>query len=307
MAETLIAIIDLGTNTFNLLIGEKKKGGLILHTEKRLVKLAEDSDNLDYIRNEPYQRALKAIKEYSQIIVERGVSEVYAYATSGLRSAGNGDQFILDCWMNYKINIHMIDGLKEAELISVGVMYAFPESIHSALIMDIGGGSTEFCIIKNGQNIWNKSYQLGASRLKENLNPDDPLSTDDIKEFEDLFDAKLMDVIEECKKHNVKQLIGSSGSFDTLVDIIELEKGLKFTENYYHFALPDFKRMHDIMLNNNQTFRLKIPGMIPLRSELMPIATLLTDFIINQINIDQLSMSRFSLKEGAFFHHQSLA
>ena len=96
MAEALIAIIDLGTNTFNLLIGEQKKGGKIIHTEKRLVKLAEGSDNLDYIRNEPYQRAISAIREYKQTIEENRITEVFAYATSGLRSAGNGDKFVLD-------------------------------------------------------------------------------------------------------------------------------------------------------------------------------------------------------------------
>ena len=61
------------------------------------------------------------------------------------------------------------------------------------------------------------------------------------------------------------------------------------------------------MLNNDIAFRLKIPGMIPLRAELMPIATLLTSFVINQCEINQLSMSRYSLKEGAFFNHQNLA
>lgn len=307
MAETLIAIIDLGTNTFNLLIGEKRKGGQILHTEKRLVKLAEGSDNLDYIRNQPYQRALKAMKEYSQIIEEQGVSEVYAYATSGLRSAGNRDQFVLDCWMNYKINIQLIDGIQEAEFISKGVIGAFPDKLDSSLIIDIGGGSTEFCIIKNGDNIWSKSYKLGASRIKENLRPQDPLSVKDIMMFDSLFEKELSDLIEECSKHNLKRLIGSSGSFDTLVDIIELERGSKFEESYFDFVLNDFKRMHKTMLNNDQKFRLKIPGMIPLRAELMPIATLLTDFVINRIGITQLSMSRYSMKEGAFFHHQSLA
>lgn len=307
MAETLIAILDLGTNTFNLLIGEKSEKGAIIHTEKRLVKLAEGSDNLDYIRNEPYQRALKAIKEYSQVIEEIGVSEVFAYATSGLRSAGNGDQFVLDCWMNYKINIQLIDGLQEAKLISRGVIGAFPGEIESALIIDIGGGSTEFCIIKDGQNVWSKSYKLGVSRLKENLKPNDPLSVEDTMRFDSLFENELQDLFKQCEEHKINHLIGSSGSFDTLVDIIELERGSNFSESYYHFVLEDFKRMHKAMLKNDKVARLKIPGMIPLRAELMPIATLLTDLIINRIGINKLSMSRYSLKEGAFFIQQSLA
>lgn len=307
MAEALIAIIDLGTNTFNLLIGEQKKGGKIIHTEKRLVKLAEGSDNLDYIRNEPYQRALSAIREYKQTIEENGITEVFAYATSGLRSSGNGDQFVLDCWMNYKIQIQIIDGIQEAELISKGVIGAFPDTISSTLVIDIGGGSTEFCIIKDGVNVWSKSYKLGASRLKENLQPNDPLSVKDIMTFDALFEAELQDVIKQSKLHSVKTMIGSSGSFDTLVDIIELESGSKQSDPYYHFVMKDFERTHKTMLNNDIAFRLKIPGMIPLRAELMPIATLLTSFVINQCEINQLSMSRYSLKEGAFFNHQNLA
>jgi exopolyphosphatase / guanosine-5'-triphosphate,3'-diphosphate pyrophosphatase len=307
MAKTLIAIIDLGTNTFNLLIGEQKKGGKIIHTEKRLVKLAEGSDNLDYIRNEPYQRALSAIRDYKQTIDEKGITKVFAYATSGLRSAGNSDQFVLDCWMNYKIQIDIIDGIQEADLISKGVIGAFPDTISSALVIDIGGGSTEFCIIKNGTNVWRKSYELGASRLKENIQPNDPLTVADVITFDSLFETELQEVIKQCSDHSVKVMIGSSGSFDTLVDIIELESGNRQNESYFHFVLEDFKRMHRTMLKNDISYRLKIPGMIPLRAELMPIATLLTSFVLNQCSISQLSMSRYSLKEGALFNHQNLA
>ena len=307
MAKTLIAIIDLGTNTFNLLIGEQKKGGKIIHTEKRIVKLAEGSDNLDYIRNEPYQRALSAVRDYKQTIDEKGITKVFAYATSGLRSAGNGDQFVLDCWMNYKIQIDIIDGIQEANLISKGVIGAFPDTISSALVIDIGGGSTEFCIIKNGTNVWRKSYKLGASRLKENIQPSDPLTVMDVITFDSLFETELQEVIKQCSVHSVKAMIGSSGSFDTLVDIIELESGNQQNESYFHFVLEDFKRMHKTMLKNDISYRLKIPGMIPLRAELMPIATLLTSFVLNQCSISQLSMSRYSLKEGAFFSHQNLA
>lgn len=304
MVKTLIGIIDLGTNTFNLLIGEKGNNGSIIHTEKRLVKLAEGSHNLDYIRNEPYRRALSAIKEYAYTLEKLKVEHVFAYATSGLRSAGNGDQFILDCWMNYKINIQLIKGIKEAELISIGVLGSFSEPVKSALLIDIGGGSTEFCIIQNGKNIWSNSYKLGASRLKENFNLQDPLSPDDIKSLSSLFEKELLEVFELCRNYNISQLIGSSGSFDTLVDILALEKSIELEHTNYKFELVDFQRLHKLMLSNDIKFRLQIPGMIPLRAELMPIATLLTNFILEKTGIEHLSMSKYSLKEGAYLYHR---
>lgn len=298
-----IAVIDLGTNTFNLLVGSVSDGKLeIIHSEKRVVKLAEGSNNLDYIRDIPYQRALDAISYYSQKIEEFDVDITKANATSGLRSAGNSDQFIQDCWMNYKIQIDVIDGNREAELIYKGVKQALELNSSNSLIMDIGGGSTEFNIINKDGLLWSRSYKLGASRLKENFKPSDPISEDDAKRIFDHVEGSVSDLVEAIDKYQPKELIGSSGSFDTLVDMIQMEAFNHTIEgNSFDISIDKYKLLHDKMFKLNLEDRKCIPGMIELRADLMPIACLLIDFVLDKTQVENFRMSKYSLKEGLFF------
>jgi exopolyphosphatase/guanosine-5'-triphosphate,3'-diphosphate pyrophosphatase len=298
-----IAIIDLGTNTFNLLIGEIKDDKLsFLHKDRKIVKLAEGSDNLDYIREVPYQRAISAIRDYAHIIEDFEVDQIVANATSGLRSAGNADQFTLDCWMNYKIQIQVIDGIREAELIYKGVKQAVMLHEEVSLIMDIGGGSTEFNLVTQNELLWSKSYPLGASRLKENFQPNDVLSSEDIYEFNMHFENTLTELIEAINKYNPIEIIGSSGAFDTLVDMILMKnKNHRLKEITYQFKWEDYKEISHKMYSLPLIERKSIPGMIDLRAELMPISCLLMDYIFDKTRVTKFRMSQYSLKEGLFY------
>lgn len=297
------AVIDLGTNTFNLLVGEIDGDKIeIIHSEKRVVKLAEGSNNLDFIRDEPYQRALEAIKYYSQEIEQFNVDQVRANATSGLRSAGNSDQFIQDCWMFHKISIQVIDGKREAELIYKGVNMALELKPTNALIIDIGGGSTEFNLVNDQGVLWSASYQLGASRIKENFKPSDPLSNLDKSRILDHIEISTPDLLEAIEKYQPHELIGSSGSFDTLVDMIQMEELNHTIEgNSFDINIDKYKELRDKMYSFHIDERKRIPGMIELRADLMPIACLLIDYIFQKTKIDYFRMSKYSLKEGLFY------
>ena len=298
-----IAVIDLGTNTFNLLIGSIKNGNLkIIHSEKKVVKLAEGSNDLDYIRDPSYKRALDAISCYSKKIEEFDVDITKANATSGLRSAGNADQFIQDCWMNYKIQIEVIDGNREAELIYKGVQNALALNSSNSLIMDIGGGSTEFNIINKNELLWSRSYKLGVSRLKENFKPTDPISEEDAKRILYHVEESVFDLIEAIKKYKPKELIGSSGSFDTLVDMIQMRAfNRTFNGNSFDIEMGKYNFLRDNMFELKLDERKRIPGMIDLRADLMPISCLLIDFVLDKTQVTKFRMSKYSLKEGLFF------
>ena len=129
---------------------------------------------------------------------EYDVDKLRAFATSAIRSTKNGGDFVSEVFEKLALKIEVIDGDKEAELIYQGVGKAIPFDLDCKLIMDIGGGSTEF-IIANAEGVqWKKSYQLGVSRLKELFKPKDPITQEEIQTIEHR-ESELKDLIENIK------------------------------------------------------------------------------------------------------------
>ena len=161
-----VAIIDLGTNTFNLLICDKKdESDKIIFKNKISVKLGEGGIDKGIIADAPYQRGIKALEDHLNTIKKYEVDKHRAFATSAIRSTKNGSDFVREVFEKLALKIEVIDGDKEAELIYQGVKKAILFDLDYKLIMDIGGGSTEF-IIANAKGVrWKKSYLLGVSRL----------------------------------------------------------------------------------------------------------------------------------------------
>ena len=301
-----IAVIDLGTNTFNLLIVEKdNNGGYKKLSSNRIpVKLGEGTINKGFIAEIPFRRGIGALKEYSEIINSQKINNVVALATSAIRTAKNGLDFILKAKNETGINIEIIDGDREAELIYFGNRKAVKMNNDLSLIMDIGGGSTEFIIANNEAIVWKKSFLLGAARLLEFINPSDPITEDEIKKLYNYFDVQLKPLIEACKSNKPFELIGSSGAFDSIVDMMSGEYNtevLSDNKTEYNINLEKYKILSDKIIHSTYAQRLKTKGLIEMRVDMIVISCLFVSYILNQFNLNQLRVSMYSLKEGVIF------
>ena len=154
-----IAIIDLGTNTFNILIVKvnSAKTPTKLYQSKISVKLGEGGINKNFIEPVPFQRGIEAMKTYKDIMQRNAVDKVFAFATSAIRTASNGNEFVTKVKEETGIEVTMISGDKEAELIYYGVRNALELTDDNSLIIDIGGGSTEFIIANKNKIFWKQS------------------------------------------------------------------------------------------------------------------------------------------------------
>lgn len=298
-----IAIIDLGTNTFNLLIADKKNSTFkTVFKTKIAVKLGEGGIDKGIIAQEPYKRGIEALETHLQTIRKYNIDTVRAFATSAIRSSKNGQDFVKEVYEKLHLNIEVIDGDKEAELIYQGVKNAIDFNLENKLIMDIGGGSTEF-IIANSEGVkWKKSYQLGVSRLKELFKPNDPISRKDIESIESHFDENLVDLFQNLKKNPCNELIGSSGSFDTIVEMI----GHKFDKlkqsNKKPACFIEKKEYHwaeEYLLKSTLSERLNTDGIIKMRADMIVISAVFINYILRKTDINQIVRSKFALKEGA--------
>lgn len=297
-----IAIIDIGTNTFNLLIQESDTGKLVLKN-KISVRLGEGGLVNNLLLPSAMARGVAALKQHKETILQHQVETCYAFATSAVRSAANGEEFATTVANETGIKINIISGDSEADLIYSGVNLLYDFNEDYSLIIDIGGGSTEF-ILANVHGVkGQKSYDLGVSRLLQFFHPSDIIEAEEIEKIYNYLDQEVSELIAICKEFPPIELIGSSGSFDTLAQMIferhqypvNLEETLK-----YEFKMQDYLEISSLMLTRNYEERLNTPGMIPMRADLIVMACVLVNHSLERLSIPQLKLSTYALKEGVF-------
>lgn len=298
-----VAVIDLGTNTFNLLIVDVAARGeyhTVFNT-KIATKIGEGAMIAGKLLPEPMQRAKKALAEYLDIISEHKCDKTLAFATSGIRSTSNGPDFVAEVKSELGLEISIIDGLEEATLIYEGVDLAIPFEEEPMLIMDIGGGSTEFIIADKSGVLWMKSYQLGISRVMQKLNPSDPLTKADLTGFDSLLEDQLQDLLENCKHFNVKTLIGSSGSFDSFIEMIWIKKGERKLASSIireEFNLDELNELHERLIIYDFDARKAIPGLVEMRVDTIHLASYMVQWVLQKCGLERLLLSSYALKEG---------
>lgn len=300
-----IAILDLGTNTFNLLIAEKGKHGepVFIYKKELPVEIGKGGIHKGHITAEAIERAIKALHTHRKTITEHGVEDFFAFATSAVRDASNGKDFAERIRIETGIEIKIVSGEEEAEWIYEGVKHSNVLSDATSIIMDIGGGSTEF-IIANKHNIfWKKSYPLGVTRLYEMFFPSDPMSKEKQHEVVKYITYKLKDMFEAATKYKPVELIGSSGSFDSFAQMIICRTGSKDkANNGYNYPLAEFDKLYKDLLVSTLEERLKMEGLIQMRAPMFVYSVILTKIVLNKLSIKKMKLSHYALKEGIAGH-----
>ena len=298
------AVIDLGSNTFNLKIVESESGE-VLYNDKIPVKLLKG--NADHIGEEASKRALDAVSRHLKTAREYGVSEGFAFATSALRSTSNGRDLAQEILDLLGVHVHIIDGLQESLFIYEGVKQAL--DCKDGIIVDIGGGSTELVWVNNSHYKWGRSYPLGVGRLLESLSFSDPATLQQFNTLENLLKNSWSEPLGELqKKHPVNTLIGSSGSFDTLYDMLAARHGRPALGEKQKNGIIDVQETLQLcdeiqFLTNAE--RSSIPGLIPMRVEMIHLSLYLISYLIKTLDIKEIHLSAYALKEGVLSEIQN--
>ena len=299
-----IAIVDLGTNTFNLLIVQTNGENhyQTLHNSKFAVKLGEGGIDLKSIAPEAWKRGLKAIEAHVLTIEAYSVDKVFAFATSATRDADNGLAFVEEIYKKHNLKVEIIKGEKEARLIYQGVRQSMDLGDSINLILDIGGGSNELILCNAKQAFWMHSFNLGIQRLLHQFNPSDPIAPEEVTEIEHFLDNELKLLFESAAKYTPVRLIGSSGSFDTFRSVLASTGAIPFTKtNFAEIPLIDYQKLHQALLKSTRDERLIMKGMEPIRVDFIVIGSIFTHYIINRLGITSIFQSDFALKEGALW------
>lgn len=296
-----IAVIDLGTNTFHILIARTEADTVeVLHREKVAVKIGEGGINEKIIIEEAQARATAALRHFKEVAETYQVSEIYATATSAIRNATNQKEITDRIFEETGIRVKVISGEEEAELIYEGVKKAMRLHRSKSLIMDIGGGSVEFIIADERQSYYKQSFEIGAQRLLDLFHHHDPILPGEVTRLQAFLEEKLQPLSQAMDFFQPDTLIGSSGSFETLSDIYcqtrQVEREPEATE--YPLTIEGFYPIYHELLQKNRRERLQIPGMIPLRVDMIVVASCLIRFVIDKHQLQNIRVSAFALKEG---------
>ena len=291
-----IAVIDLGTNTFNLLIAEIGQSKIeYIHSEKVAVLLGMGGINQGCIANDAMERAKLTLLQFKLKCEEFSVQSIEGIGTSALREAENAGVLVDYALHSLHIPISIISGEDEAKLVYNGVRYCHLIN-DETLIMDIGGGSTEFIHANSSGLIDAVSLDIGVSRIYQLLNKPEEYTKADI-EIVNTYLNKQQTIF--FATANVSVLVGSSGSFET---IFEMVNKMDFPATGDSFELPLELVIKELnwLISSTLEERMNNQWIVSIRKKMMPIAALKMKWIIEKMNIKQIFVSPYSLKEGVF-------
>ncbi|MFZ5555089.1 MAG: exopolyphosphatase [Bacteroidota bacterium] len=300
-----VAILDLGTNTFNLLIAEKNGDMLkMIHQSKEISRLGEGGIASNEIAVTAFERGVSALQKHHQTIQHYRCETIIAFATAAIRDASNGKLFAEEVKKQTGIVIETISGEEEAELIWQGTRHAL-EISSPALIMDIGGGSVEFIIGDREKIYWKKSYRMGVSRLREQFPFTDPATKNEISAVKEFIREFISEISQQATTFSIHTLVGCSGSFDSFADILYQRKtGKKFDDSLvpsYAFVAGELPILLDDLLGSTHEKRAQWQGLSPMRRDFIAYGALLTKEVMEQCQIKNVFLSAYSLKEGILF------
>jgi exopolyphosphatase/guanosine-5'-triphosphate,3'-diphosphate pyrophosphatase len=301
MIDKKAAVIDLGTNTFHLLMVELSGSGFdLIYKEKIPVKLGQGGISINTITPEAQERAFHTIGHFKHLIDAEKIDRVYVFATSAVRNASNRNEFVKEIQKRFGLKVNVIDGDHEAQLIYEGIKFSGSLNSAKSLMMDIGGGSVEFIIGDDKEVFWKQSFEIGGQRLLDLFPYHDPILPKEVEKLKQFLDIKLVPLIEAIRDLNPTQLIGASGTFDTLTDIYCANCQITRSKKQRDFNLPKkaFEKIFHQLILLNREERLKIPGMIAMRVDMIVVAACLIEYVLDYFDVPEITCSTYALKEG---------
>ncbi|MGE0568156.1 MAG: phosphatase [Bacteroidia bacterium] len=302
-----LGIIDCGTNTFNFIVVEPTESGFkTIYNNKIAVKLGQGGIHKGFIEKTAFERGLNALKEFSKESKKFNLTTIKAFATAAIRDASNGIDFCAEATKIENIQIEIIDGEREAELIYKGNRMAVGLSDQNSLIFDIGGGSNEYIIGNKNGILWKKSFRLGVARLLEEFNPSDPIKDEERYQMIQYLNNELIELQNAIDKYKPVELIGSSGAFDSVIEILYAKNNDDdFVKDRTCFQLEvnDYRQISKEIMMSNITERMQIKGLVEMRVDMIVVSCILIDQILNLSKVLSIRVSSYSLKEGVVFEY----
>ena len=296
-----IGTIDIGTNSMRLLIADYKNNKI--ENRKKYInttRIGQGVDNKGYITEEALERNLNALKEFADKCIEEKCEKVYCMGTSALRDSKNGQDFVNRAKELTNIDVKIICGEEESNLGFMGVLEgAGEDKSNDILVLDIGGGSTEF-IVGNEDGIkFCKSENVGALRMTEKFITTDPISDEEFNKMSDFIEKTISSTLDKIKGMHVSKLVGIGGAITSLsamnqqLEVYSMEKvhNSVVTKKDLEKILQNLKKM---TLSDKKT----IKGLQPKRADIITAGVKILHIVMEKLEIEKIMISEYDNLEG---------
>ncbi|KPP99503.1 MAG: exopolyphosphatase / guanosine-5'-triphosphate,3'-diphosphate pyrophosphatase [Bacteroidetes bacterium HLUCCA01] len=310
-----IAAIDIGTNSFHAVIVDIRPDGTYdtIDALKEMVTLGRDGLGKN-LSEEAMLRGLEALQKIKTLCDSYRVEQILAYATSAIREAANGGEFIQRAIDEVQIKIRAIPGTTEAELIGFAVQHALSLNGEMALIMDIGGGSTEFIIADHIRLYFLDSRKTGVARMSADYVKEDPISKASVKKLEAVYTGELVKVDAAVKERGVTMLVGSSGTMQNIAAMIAAERlvagsngtagtGVAVMLNEFEYTRQEFTAFYRKFLKMDHKQRLVVPGLDAKRVDFIVAGLVQVHTVLTRYKIDRIKTSTEAMREGIILRY----
>ncbi len=304
-----VAAIDLGTNSFHMIVVEdsKDKGIVEIDRVKDMICIGRGSISSKMLDEEAMLAGIAALKNFLVLAAQHGVlpENVIAFATSAIREAKNKEDFLRRVKEETGLEVKVISGREEAEFIYYGVRNAVTVGQNPDLLFDIGGGSVEFVIVDSEGIQLLESRKIGVARMIERFVTADPISTHEINLLEQFFAAEMVTAVEKAATLGVKRAIASSGTAQNIARMIRSMKGVEsdVSLNNSAFTRKDFKALYKAVILLDAAERRKMTGLDEKRVDLIIPGLILVDMIFKLFGLKEIYVSDSALREGMVLHY----
>jgi exopolyphosphatase/guanosine-5'-triphosphate,3'-diphosphate pyrophosphatase len=298
-----VAAIDIGTNSIHLVVARPAGNNRfeILARDKEVVRLGSGSGDMKELHPDAIERGVAALGRFRRVADTFG-AEVHAVATSAVREAENRDDFLEAALAEANVKIEVISGGEEARLIHLGVLQAVPVFTQQVLVVDIGGGSTEFIVGRAGDVLAARSLKVGAIRLTERFFRKEPVkkkAVDEARKYVTSYLPRVRDMVADAGGFEVA--VGSSG---TILNVAEMIRAHSGSESLRQVGMTSFTAeglaevVEDLASRPRVADRLAVPGLDPRRADIILGGVIVLEQVFKSLGITELVTSDYALREG---------
>jgi len=297
-----LAAIDIGTNSLHMIVVRVRPdlSFEVIDREKEMVRLGAGGLDGRALTPEAMGAALQVVSKFRRLAESHGVDEVVAVATSAVREAENGGEFLDTIASQTGIRPRVISGTEEARLIHVAAAYGVGVPGEAAVVIDIGGGSVEVTRGIGPTADSGRSFKLGVIRLTERFVRTDPIGPRAERRLVQHIRSEVEEYLDQVSRAGFDRLVGTSGTILSLGAVAAADEGHRADAPLRNrrIAAKQLHRIRKMLTSLDIEKRLRVPGLDPRRADVAVAGAVLLDTIVRRLGATELTLCDLSLREG---------